>query len=113
MQQFRARGAVEDALIYANRTQVVALALEARLPTSFNESGIVRAGGLMSYGPSYPALFRRAAELVDKILRGTTPGDIPVEQPTKFDLVLNLKTAKTLGLTIPPSMLAIADQVIE
>jgi len=104
---------VEDALIYANRTQVVALALEARLPTSFNESGIVRAGGLMSYGPSYPALFRRAAELVDKILRGTTPGDIPVEQPTKFDLVLNLKTAKTLGLTIPPSMLAIADEVIE
>jgi putative ABC transport system substrate-binding protein len=104
---------VEDALIYANRAQFVALALEARLPTSFNESGIVRAGGLMSYGPSYPALFERAAEIVDKILRGTKPGDIPVEQPTKFELVLNLKTAKMLGLTISSSVLAFADEVIE
>jgi putative ABC transport system substrate-binding protein len=104
---------VENALIYANRTRVIALALEARLPTSFNESGIVRAGGLMSYGPSYPALFQRAAEIVNKILRGTKPGDIPVEQPTKFELVLNLQTAKMLGLTIPPRVLAIADEVIE
>jgi putative ABC transport system substrate-binding protein len=104
---------VENALIYANRTRVIALALEARLPTSFNESGIVRVGGLMSYGPSYPALFQRAAEIVNKILRGTKPGDIPVEQPTKFELVLNLQTAKMLGLTIPPRVLAIADEVIE
>jgi putative ABC transport system substrate-binding protein len=67
----------------------------------------------MSYGPNIPALFRRAAELVDKILRGTKPGDIPVEQPAKFDLVFNLTTAKALGLTIPPGVLAIADEVIE
>jgi putative tryptophan/tyrosine transport system substrate-binding protein len=104
---------VEDALIYANRTRVIALALEARLPTSFNESGIVRAGGLMSYGPSYPALFQRAAEIVDKILRGTKPGDIPVEQPTKFELVINLKTAKALGLDVPLHLQQLADEVIE
>jgi putative tryptophan/tyrosine transport system substrate-binding protein len=104
---------VEDALVYANRTQIVILALEARLPTSFNAGAIVRAGGLMSYGPSYPALFRRAAEIVDKILRGTKPGDIPVEQPTKFELVLNLKTAKALDLNFPQTLLTTADEVIE
>jgi putative ABC transport system substrate-binding protein len=73
----------------------------------------VEAGGLMSYGPNFPDLYRRAADNVDKILRGTKPGDIPVEQPTRFDLVLNLTTAKVLGLTIPPSLLARADEVIE
>ena len=104
---------VEDALVFANRAPIVTLALEARLPTSFTASAIVRAGGLMSYGPSYPALFQHAAEIVDKILRGTKPGDIPVEQPTKFELVINLKTAKTLGLTVPPSMQQLADEVIE
>jgi putative tryptophan/tyrosine transport system substrate-binding protein len=73
----------------------------------------VEAGGLMSYGPNYPGQFRRAAEYVDKILRGTKPGDIPVEQPTKFDLIVNLKTAKALGLTIPETFLVRADEVIE
>ncbi len=73
----------------------------------------VEAGSLLSYGPNYTALFRRTAEYVDKILRGTKPGDIPVEQPTEFDLVVNLKTAKALGLTIPESFLVRADEVIE
>ena len=104
---------VEDALVFANRAPIVTLALEARLPTSFTASAIVRAGGLMSYGPSYPALFQHAAEIVDKILRGTKPGDIPVEQATKFELVIKLKTAKTLGLTVPQSLLATADELID
>jgi putative ABC transport system substrate-binding protein len=104
---------VEDGLVFANRVPLVMLALEAHLPTSFNARVIVQAGGLMSYGPSYPALFRRAAEIVDKILRGTNPGDIPVEQPTKFELVINLKTAKALGLDVPSTLLATADELIE
>jgi putative ABC transport system substrate-binding protein len=73
----------------------------------------VAAGGLMSYGPNFPHLFRRAADLVDKILRGAKPADIPVEQPIKFDLIINLKTAKALGLDVPPALLALADEVIE
>jgi putative ABC transport system substrate-binding protein len=85
----------------------------ARLPAIYNAKEHVEAGGLMSYGPNYPDLYRRAAEYVDKILRGAKPGDIPVEQPTKFELVVNLTTAKALGLTIPPGMLARADEVIE
>ncbi len=102
-----------DALLNANRIRINTLALGARLPTmhAFRES--VEAGGLMSYGPNLASMFRRAAELADKILRGTKPGDIPVEQPTKFDLVVNLITARALGLTIPPTLLARADEVIE
>jgi putative ABC transport system substrate-binding protein len=87
--------------------------LGARLPTLYGLREYVEAGGLMSYGPNTPDLFRRSAEIVDKILRGAKPGEIPVEQPTKFDLVINLTTAKTLGLEIPPTMLARVDEVIE
>jgi putative ABC transport system substrate-binding protein len=89
------------------------LALAARLPVMHGVREYVEAGGLMSYGPNFPELFRRAADYVDKILRGAKPADIPVEQPTKFDLVINLTTAKALGLTIPESFLLRADEVIE
>ena len=102
-----------DALLSANRTRIITLALGARLPTIFNQREFVQAGGLMSYGPNFSALFQRAADLVDTILRGTKPGDIPIEQPTKFDLVVNLTTAKAIGLTIPESLLARANEVIE
>lgn len=104
---------VIDALVVANRTRIITLALGARLPTIFAVRDYVQAGALMSYGPNYPALFRRAGDYVDRILRGAKPGDIPVEQPTKFDLVINLTTAKAIGLTIPESLLARADEVIE
>jgi len=104
---------VGDALVNTNRTRIITFSLGARLPTIFNARHLVQAGGLMSYGPNYSHQFRRTAELVDKILRGTKPGDIPVEQPTKFDLAINLTTAKALGLTVPPSLLARADEVIE
>jgi putative ABC transport system substrate-binding protein len=104
---------VVDALAAANRTRIITFALGARLPTIFNNSNFVQAGALISYGPDFSDLFRRDAELVDKILRGTKPGDIPVEQPTKFDLVINLTTAKAIGLTIPESLLLRADKVIE
>jgi ABC-type uncharacterized transport system substrate-binding protein len=100
-------------LAYVNRLRINNLALAARLPTMHGVQEYVEAGGLMSYGPNWPHMWSRAANLVDKILRGTKPADIPVEQPTDFDLVINLKTAKALGLTIPPSLLARADQVIE
>jgi len=102
-----------DPLVDTNRIRIIILALGVRLPTMSDFPEYVEAGGLMSYGPSFPDLFRRAAGYVDKILRGTKPGDIPVEQPTKFDLVLNLITAKALGLDVPPTLLARADEVIE
>jgi putative ABC transport system substrate-binding protein len=104
---------VTDALIGANRTRIITFALATRLPTIFSTRDYVQAGALMSYGPNFPDLFRRAAELADRILRGTKPADIPVEQPTKFDLVINLTTAKALGLEVPPTLLARADEVIE
>ena len=88
-------------------------AMGARLPTMHGLREYVEAGGLMSYGPSVPAQYRRAADYVDKILRGTKPGDIPVEQPSKFELIINLTTAKTLGLQIPDTLLALADEVID
>jgi putative ABC transport system substrate-binding protein len=104
---------VQDALIGANRTRIITFALTARLPTIFTARDYVQAGALMSYGPNFPALFRRAADLVDKILRGAKPADTPVEQASKFDLVINLTTAKALGLQIPDKLLALADEVIE
>jgi putative ABC transport system substrate-binding protein len=104
---------VGDALINTNRIRILTFALTARLPTIFNNRVYVQTGGLMSYGPNYSDQFRRTAELVDKILRGTKPGDIPVEQPTKFEFVINLTTAKALGLEVPPMLLARADEVIE
>jgi ABC-type uncharacterized transport system substrate-binding protein len=104
---------VLDPLINTNRIHINSLALGARLPTIHTHEGLVEAGGLMSYGPNFVEMHRRAAELVDKILRGATPGDIPVEQPTKFELAINLKTAKALGLSVPPTVLARADEVIE
>ncbi len=102
-----------DPLINSNRVRINTLALGARLPTLYAVRENVEAGGLMSYGPNRLDLYRRAADYVDKILRGAKPGDIPVEQPTKFDLVFNLTTAKALGLTIPDSFLLRADEVIE
>jgi putative tryptophan/tyrosine transport system substrate-binding protein len=102
-----------DPLVVAELVQINTLAAVARLPTIYNQRVYVEGGGLTSYGPDAPDLFRRAADFVDKILRGATPADIPVEQPTKFELVINLKTAKALGLTLPPTLLARADEVIE
>jgi putative ABC transport system substrate-binding protein len=102
-----------DPLVFSNRVRINGLAQDARLPTIYGSREYAEAGGLMSYGPSYTDLFRRAADYVDKILRGAKPGDIPVEQPTRFELIVNLKTAKVLGLDVPPAMLARADEVIE
>jgi putative tryptophan/tyrosine transport system substrate-binding protein len=102
-----------DPLAFTNRIRINALAQDARLPTIYGSREYVDAGGLMSYGPNYTQMFRRAGDYVDKILRGAKPADIPVEQPTKFDLIINLRTANALGLTVPPTLLAQADEVIE
>ncbi len=102
-----------DQLMVANLMRILTLALGARLPTIFSTRDFVRGGGFMSYGPSYTERFGRAADYVDKILRGAKPGDIPVEQPTKFELVVNLITAQALDLEVPPTLLARADEVIE
>ena len=102
-----------DVFTFVHRPRIVALAAKNRLPAIYSSRGAVEAGGLMSYGPQLRDLFRRAATYVDKILKGAKAGDLPVEQPTKFELAINLKTAKALGLTIPPSLLKRADNVIE
>jgi len=104
---------VGAALIGANITRILTFAHTRRLPTCVNTRAYVQAGALMSYGTNYADQFRRAAEYVDKILRGARPGDLPVEQPTKFELVINLTTAKALELTIPESLLLRADDVLE
>ena len=104
---------VTDPLVSTNRVRLHTLVMAARLPTMYSVREYVEAGGLMSYGPSWPDLFRRTGDYVDKILRGARPADIPVEQPTKFDLVINLTTARALGLKIPEAFLLRADQVIE
>jgi putative ABC transport system substrate-binding protein len=104
---------IADSLFGLYRRELVTVAAKSRVPTAYGGREQVDAGGLMSYGPSVLTAWRRAAVFVDKILKGAKPADLPVEQPTKFELVINLKTAKALGLTIPPSLLARADQVIE
>jgi putative ABC transport system substrate-binding protein len=107
-----------EALIVApgfilDRTQIAELALKSRLPAAYVHRDHCEAGGLLCYAANYHALFRRAATYVDKILKGAKPGDLPVEQPMKFDLIINLKTAKALGLTIPPTLLVLADEVLQ
>jgi putative ABC transport system substrate-binding protein len=103
---------LQDALTIGNARRIVQLAKSRRLPAMYGSTEFVDAGGLMSYAANFPDLFRRAATYVDKILKGAKPGDLPVEQPTKFELIINLKAAKQIGLTIPPNVLARADKVI-
>ncbi len=113
-----ARGAgamiqLDDVIFTSHRKQIVELSIRSQLPVMYGFREFVDAGGLMAYGPDFPDLYRRAAFLVDRILKGTKPADLPIEQPTKFELVINLKAAKALGLTVPPSLLLRADQVID
>ena len=104
---------VNDALFTANRAEISDHAVKSRLPAIYGQRDIVAAGGLISYDADFHAMMRRTAIYVDKILKGEKPADLPVEQPTKFELVINLKTARTIGLTVPPFLLARADEVIE
>ena len=104
---------LDEALFYDERTRLATLAAQRQMPAMYGHRGYVDAGGLLSYGPNFTELNRRAATFVDKILKGAKPGDLPVEQPTKFELVLNLKTAKALGITFPPTLLVLADEVIQ
>jgi putative ABC transport system substrate-binding protein len=102
-----------DPVMFIHRLRINTLALGARLPTMHSLREYVEASGLISYGPSWSDQWRRAADYIDKILRGAKPADLPVQQPTKFDLIINLTTAQALGLTVPPTLLARADEVIE
>ena len=104
---------IDDTLFTTHRTRLLELTAQNRLPAIYGVREFVDGGGLMAYGPSFPEMYRRAAIYVDKILKGAKPADLPVEQPTKFELAINLKTAKALGLTIPPSVLGRADHIIE
>ena len=104
---------VSDALANTNQVRINTFALSARLATMHANREYIETGGLIAYGANYPDLFRRAGNYVDKILRGAKPADLPIEQPTKFDLVINLRTAKALDLDVPPTLLARADEVIE
>ena len=104
---------ITEALIYSSRERIVAFSQQQRLPGVFEFSEFARAGGLLSYGPNLRAMYVRSAHYVDKILKGAQPGDLPMERPTMFELVINLKTAKALGLTIPKSLLVRADEVIQ
>jgi putative ABC transport system substrate-binding protein len=104
---------IEDSLFLNSRTTLLTLASQARLPVTYGERHFTEDGGLVSYGPNFGDLFYRSAGYAIKILKGAKPADLPVEQPTKFELIINLKTAKTLGLTVPPLLIAQADAVIE
>jgi len=115
MAQWRAEALLllNDAVFFSQRVRMVELAAQRQLPALYDSREFVDAGGLMSYGTRFPDLWRRAATYVDKILKGTKPGDLPVEQPMQFELVVNLKTAQALGITIPPTLLFQADEVIQ
>src|SRR5581483_4142413 len=102
-----------DGLTQANSQLITRLAVSHRLPSIYASREFVKAGGLLAYSPSYPDLYRRAAVYIDKIIKGAKPGDLPVEQPTKFELIINLKTAKALGITVPQGLLVAADDLIE
>jgi len=104
---------LDDPVIYGQRAQIAALAVKNRLPSAGGLTGFAEAGGLMSYGTNLPEHFRQAANYVDRVLKGANPADLPVEQPTKFELVINLRTAKAFGLTMPQSIMLRADRVIE
>src|SRR5262249_2512997 len=105
--------AQRDQVIAGNKSQLLSTVAQYALPAIWGLREFAEAGGLMSYGPDFVDLYRRCAHMVDRVLRGATPADMPVEQPTRFELVINLKTAKALGLTVPQSLLARADEVIE
>ena len=102
-----------DTFLVSQRSRIAQFAIENKLPSIYTFREYIEAGGLIAYTPNYDNLFRRAASYVDKILKGATPGELPIEQPTKFHLLINLKTAQALGLTVPPRLLALADEVIE
>jgi putative ABC transport system substrate-binding protein len=104
---------LDDLFVYAHRTRIVALAATSRLPGMYGWAAFPEAGGLMSYGPDFRDMYRQAAVFVDKILKGAKPADLPIQQPSKFELIINMKTANAISLAVPPAFLARADEVIE